>query len=103
MDYHSNYPEFVLLSNTTTEHVIAQTIAIFAHHGNPVTVISDNGPQFTSQSFKDCARNYGFKHITSSPLYPQSNGLAEKGVQIVKHLLKKATETGEDPYLPVIN
>lgn len=103
MDYHSNYPEFVLLSNTTTEQVIAQTKAIFARHGIPVTVISDNGPQFTSQSFKDFARNYGFEHITSSPLYPQSNGLAEKGVQIIKRLLKKAIETGEDPHLAVLN
>lgn len=75
MDYHANYPEFVLLSNTTTEQVIAQTKAIFAHHGIPVTVTSEIGPQFTSQSFMDFARNYGFEHITSSPLYPQSNGL----------------------------
>lgn len=103
MDYHSNYPEFVLLSNTTTEQVIAQTKAIFARHGIPVTVIIGNGPQFTSQSFKDLARNYGFEHLTSSPLYPQSNGIAEKEVQIVKRLLKKATETGEDPYLAVLN
>lgn len=103
MDYHSNYPEFVRLSNTTAEQVIVQTKAIFARHGIPITVISDNGPQFKSQSFKDFARNYGFEHLTSSPLYPQSNGLAEKGVQIMKRLLKKAAETGEDPYLAVLN
>lgn len=103
MDYHSNYPEFVQLTSTTSEQVIAKTKAIFARHGIPMTVISDNGPQFASQSFKDFAKSYGFEHITSSPLYPQSNGLAEKGVQIVKRLLKKATETGSDPYLAILN
>ncbi|KAJ8405506.1 hypothetical protein AAFF_G00319790 [Aldrovandia affinis] len=33
----------------------------------------------------------------------QSNGLAEKGVQIIKRLLRKAAEAGEDPYLAVLN
>ncbi|KAF7712008.1 hypothetical protein HF521_001019, partial [Silurus meridionalis] len=103
MDYHSNYPEFVQLTSTTSEQVIAKTKSIFARHGIPMTVISDNGPQFASQSFKDFAKSYGFEHITSSPLYPQSNGLAEKGVQIVKRLLKKSTETGSDPYLAILN
>lgn len=58
-----------------------------------MTVVSDNGPQFSSLDYRDFAETYGFEHVTSSPLYPQSNGLAEKGVQIVKRLLKKAAET----------
>ncbi len=31
------------------------------------------------------------------------NGLAEKGVQIIKRMLKKATETGSDPHLALLN
>lgn len=53
MDYHSNYPEFARLLNTTAEQVIVETKAIFARHGIPMTVISDNGPKFKSESFKD--------------------------------------------------
>lgn len=103
MDYKSNYPELAMLTNTTAQQVIKHTKAIFARHGIPVTVVSDNGPQFSSQDYRDFAETYGFEHVTSSPLYPQSNGLAEKGVQIVKRLLKKAAETGEDPYLALLN
>uniref|UniRef100_A0A9J7ZGX9 Integrase catalytic domain-containing protein n=1 Tax=Cyprinus carpio carpio TaxID=630221 RepID=A0A9J7ZGX9_CYPCA len=39
----------------------------------------------------------------SSPLYPKANGKAEKGVQIVKRLLKKAAASNSDEYLALLN
>ena len=44
MDYKSNYPELVLLSDTTAKQVIKHTKSIFARHVIPVTVVSGNGP-----------------------------------------------------------
>ena len=61
----------------------------------PEIAISDNGPQHVSWEMKQFARQYGFNHITSSPHYPQSNGLAERAVQTVMILLKQA----EDPWM----
>lgn len=70
----------------------------FARHGIPDVLMSDNGPQFSGQAFTSFAALYSFKHVTSSPRFPQSNGEAEWAVQTVKNLLKKAG----DPYLALL-
>ena len=41
-------------------------------------------------------KEYQVNHITSSPHYLQSNGLAEKYVQIVKNLFHKVKKEGQD-------
>ena len=90
MDYYSHYPEMALLKDTTASQVITHIKSVFARHGVPDVVRTDNGPQFSCTAFSDFAELFGFKHVTSSPRYPQSNELVEKGVKIVKRLLSKA-------------
>ena len=53
---------------------------ILARHGIPKQVFSDNGPQFFCKKIAQFANTWGFVHVTFSPRYPQSNGLAEKAV-----------------------
>ena len=52
-------------------------------------VRSDKGPQYKSAEFTHFAKEWGFKHTTSSPCFPQSNGEAEHVVETTKSLLKK--------------
>ena len=87
---------------TTSQAVIEKLKKIFSRFGIPQNFVSDNGPQYASQDFTMFAKEYDFNHVTSSPKYPQSNGLAEKTVQIAKRILKKKCRAdGKDPYLAV--
>jgi transposase InsO family protein len=77
----------------TSKPVVANLKAIFEEHGIPSKMISDNGTQYTSSTFQEFSRAYGFAHVTSSPMYSQSNGLGERAVQTVKRLLQKCQES----------
>ena len=101
IDYFSRYIEIAKLNSESSACVIKHMKSIFARHGIPQEVVSDNGPQYSSREFSMFAKEYGFVHCTSSPRYPQSNGEAERGVQTVKSLLKK-TENQDDPYLALL-
>ena len=47
-------------------------------------IISDNGPQFIAQDFKEFIRISGMTHVRTSPYYPQSNGKLERWHQSLK-------------------
>ena len=93
VDYTSHFP-IVCMLNSMTPHVINHFKLIFSEYGWPDTLVSDNGPCYTAEAFTNLMKEYNINHITSSPHYPQSNGLVEKFVHIVKTLFHKAKEEG---------
>lgn len=90
------------LTSYTSSAVISKLKSAFAHHGIAETVISDNGPCYSSEEFRHFANMWGFTHTTISPRYPQSNGLAEKIVQTATRMLDKAKAGNRDPYLALL-
>ena len=92
VDYTSHIPIVCKFKSMTAQHIADHIKQIFAKYGWPDTIVSDNRPCYTSEIFKELMKEYQVNHITSSPHYPQSNGLAEKYVQIIKNLFYKAKE-----------
>ncbi|XP_050263909.1 uncharacterized protein LOC126708137 [Quercus robur] len=56
--------------------------------GFPRTIISDNGWQFDSQSFRDFCSNIGIKSQFSSPRHPQANGQIEVTNRMLLKIIK---------------
>jgi transposase InsO family protein len=99
VDYYSKFIEVDKLKGLSSAHVIDVLKSQLCRHGIPEKLRTDNGPQFVSQQFSSFCKDYGIEHDTSSPHYPQSNGLAERAVQTVKRLWSK----GGDKYLSLLD
>ena len=100
--YCSKFPVVKKLTSIQSSAVITHLKSVFEEHGIPSKVVTDNDSQYTSAAFQEFSRSYGFTHVTSSPLYPQSNGFSERTVQTVKDLLQKCKESGQDPHLAML-
>jgi transposase InsO family protein len=94
VDAFSNWPEIVRMRSTTAEKTVEALKDVFSRWGPCRTIVSDNGPQFISSTFKDFCKLYAIEHITSAPYHPQSNGRAERFVDIMKTGLKKLEGEG---------
>ena len=86
IDYFSGFIEIAKLSSTTAAVIVDHFKSIFARHGIPSEVVTDNGPQFIAECFQKFAKDWGFTHMTTSPRFPQANGEAERAVKTAKNL-----------------
>ncbi|XP_062588694.1 uncharacterized protein K02A2.6-like [Saccostrea cucullata] len=92
VDYYSKYIDAVELRSETTTAIIEALKTVFACHGLPGKLRSDNGPQFSSATFKTFCAELGIEHERSSPHFQSSNGEAERAVQTIKNLWTKCDD-----------
>ena len=99
----SNFIEVACLNTATSRSVIKEMKAIFVRYGIPDVLVTDNGPLFASAEFAVFAKTWMFKHTTSSPYHPQSNGKAKNAVKTVKRLFTKSKESGQLEFLALLD
>ena len=92
VDAHSKWLEVFQMPASTSRATIQQLRALFAQFGLPQTIVTDNGPCFSSEEFTFFLKNNGILHLKSAPYHPSSNGLAERAVQTFKQGMKKFTD-----------
>jgi len=89
IDTFSKWIEAKVMGSTSAAKVIEELRGIFAVHGIPRVVVSDNGPPFRSKELGDFFERNGVQQKFSASYHPATNGAAERSVQIVKNGLKK--------------
>ncbi|GFY11782.1 transposon Tf2-8 polyprotein [Trichonephila clavipes] len=81
--------------------VITDHFTKWSRYGAPISLISDNGPQFISDVFEHLSHRLDIKHMKTVTYRPQSN-LTERVnrnlVQMIASLLKKIMKTGTNFY-----
>ena len=96
VDATSKWIETHIMSSTTSTATVNKLREIFAQHGLPEILVSDNAANFISEEFETFMRKNGIVHVTSAPYHPASNGLGERAVHTVKSgIIKTAGDNME--------
>lgn len=84
IDMFSKYLISIPLQSLTSGSIIHNLSIVFNKNGVPETVITDNGPQFTSKEIESWFKDKGIMHKKTSIYNPQSNGVIERANKTLK-------------------
>ena len=96
VDSHTKWMEIFPTKTATLTATITKLRWTFARYGVSQTIVTDNGTCFTSEEFESFLKSLGIQHITTAPYHPQSNGMAERCVQIKKNMKKITSGTVDE-------
>ncbi|XP_037565246.2 uncharacterized protein K02A2.6-like [Dermacentor silvarum] len=89
VDSYSKWLEVIPMSSMTSSALITTLRRLFGTHGLPDTLVSDNGPQFTSTEFRGFLDANLIRQVTSAPFHPSTNGQSERMVRTTKEALSR--------------
>ncbi|XP_060543224.1 uncharacterized protein LOC132710602 [Pantherophis guttatus] len=89
VDAFSKWLEVIPTASTTSEATIRALRRLFATHGLPDVLVSDNGPQLTSKAMEEFLAGQGIRHALTAFYRPAGNGQAERMVRLTKETLTK--------------
>ena len=75
IDAHSKWLEVHIMRSIAAVPTGERLKSIFAFHGIPRKIVTDNGPSFESEEFRLFTSQDGIIHITSAPYHPSTNGI----------------------------
>ena len=78
-DYFTKWIIAVATEDQTASTILRVLIEhVFSQHGIPRIILSDNGPCFTANQFRNSLRELGINHRFAAPYHQQTNGLVER-------------------------
>jgi thiamine phosphate synthase YjbQ (UPF0047 family) len=87
VDYFTKWVEAEATETVTSKDVINFLIKVFARHGSPQVITTDNGPQFSSDMTKIFLDLYDVYVKFVTTYHPESNGLTENRNKEIGKLL----------------
>ncbi|KAM1785402.1 uncharacterized protein [Malus domestica] len=91
-DYFTKWVEtepMTTATQTDIEHFIWRNI--ICQFGIPLSIVTDNCPQFVGKDLAKFFQKYGIKQHMSMPRYPQGNGQAEASNKTILECLKDSS------------
>ena len=92
IDAYSKWPEVFVDESFCGKRTVEKLREVMARFGLAKSIVSDNGPQFTSKEFDRFVINNGIRHVRIAPYHPSSNGQVERFVQTLKKALYESRE-----------
>ena len=90
IDRYPRFPEVQVVHSTKASAVIPKLDKMFAVHGIPDVLISNNGPPFNGTDYKRYFETLGITPKFSTPLWPQGNAQAERFMKCLSKMLQTA-------------
>ncbi|CAB4002994.1 Transposon Tf2-9 poly [Paramuricea clavata] len=96
VDACSRWPEVEIVRATSSEVIIRRLQKIFATHGLPEQVTSDNGSNLVSREIEDFFSSHGIYHRKVTSYWPQANATVERFNRTVEKAIRTAHVDGRD-------
>ncbi|XP_057312326.1 uncharacterized protein K02A2.6-like [Hydractinia symbiolongicarpus] len=96
IDYFSRFPEVEILHKITSTAIVTKLRKLFSRYGAPEELVSDNGPQFVSNTFKKLMNEFNIHHRRVTPYHPQANGEVERFNRNLKKVVQTAIAEAKD-------
>ena len=98
IDYYTKYAEAVALPNQEAETVVRALEQVFARHGMPSVLLTDQGRNFESHLVASMCQLFGIEKRRTTAYHPQTDGLCERFNGILKTLLRMRVNNDKDDW-----
>ena len=89
-DTFSKYPFAYKVTAKSAQSLCLHLLELISQYGPPMSLSTNNGPQFASDELAEFLTCHCIAHHTSSPHFPRSNGFIERQVRTIKTALHTA-------------
>lgn len=87
IDSFSKYAQAYRMSDCTAPNIVKSLLTFSTHHGYPITLITDQGTEFTNQVVSEFLRLHKIQHHTTAAHAPNENGMIERfHSTLIEHL-----------------